>query len=293
MRQEISAVTADPQRAEDVARKIAAQAGLTFVRRVGGGAFKHTYHVTTAGKEALALKIYKSAGVTERTTREIDAMQRCQHPNIARVLRLGQFDDAGDSFVFSVEEFLAGGSLGERLTAYGLITSRSAYAIAVQLADALAHIHALDLVHRDLKPDNIMFRDAGDSPVIVDFGLVRDLQATSVTASWAMRGPGTPYFASPEQLNNEKQMIDWRCDQFGLGVTLILGLTGRHPYEHVGDTDDAVVARVAERKPLAPDVEAECRKQGWNALLKMVQPWPISRFRTPQQLIEALAQEAN
>lgn len=285
-------MTADPQRAEDVARKIAAQAGLTFIKRVGGGAFKHTYQVATADKGALALKIYKSADVTERTTREIDAMQRCQHPNIARVVTLGRFGDSGDSFVYSVEEFLAGGSLAERLAPARLITAKSAYAIARQLADALAHIHALDLVHRDLKPDNIMFRDAGDTPVIVDFGLVRDLNATSVTASWAMRGPGTPYFASPEQLNNDKQMIDWRSDQFGLGVTLLLALTGRHPYEHIGDTDDVVVTRVADRKPLAPDVEAECRKEGWNALLKMVQPWPILRFRTPQLLIEALAQEA-
>jgi serine/threonine protein kinase len=147
-------------------------------------------------------------------------------------------------------------------------------------------------VHRDLKPENIMFRDTGNSPVIVDFGLVRDLQATSVTASWAMRGPGTPYFASAEQLNNEKQMIDWRSDQFGLGVTMIIALTGRHPYEHVGDSPADVVGQVADRTAPAPDVIAECRKEGWNALVKMVQPWPISRFRTPQQLIDALVQEA-
>lgn len=219
-------------------------------------------------------------------------MQRCQHPNIARVLALGQFVDAADTVVFSVEEFLGGGSLGERLNARGLMARDEFYPIALQLAGALAHVAALDLVHRDLKPDNIMFRDDAVTPVIVDFGLVRDLNATSVTASWAMRGPGTPYFASPEQLNNDKQMIDWRSDQFGLGVTLIMALTGRHPYEHVGDTADVVVARVAERKALAPDVVAECRKRGWEALVKMVQPWPISRFRTPHDLITALTEEA-
>jgi len=137
-----------------------------------------------------------------------------------------------------------------------------------------------------------MFRDSGDTPVIVDFGLVRDLNATSVTASWAMRGPGTPYFASPEQLNNEKQMIDWRSDQFGLGVTLVIALTGRHPYGLLNDPADTIVTNVADRKALAPDVVAECRTQGWNVLVKMVQPWPVSRFRTPADLITALTQEA-
>lgn len=285
-------MTADPKRAEEIARKIAQQQNLTFVRPRGEGAFKHTFQVTTADGEAFALKIFKSAVLTERTAREIEAMQRCQHPNIARVLALGQFVDAAETVVFSVEEFLGGGSLGERLNARGLMARDEFYPIALQLAAALAHVAALDLVHRDLKPDNIMFRDDAVTPVIVDFGLVRDLNATSVTASWAMRGPGTPYFASPEQLNNDKQMIDWRSDQFGLGVTLIMALTGRHPYEHVGDTADVVVARVAERKALAPDVVAECRKQGWDALVKMVQPWPISRFRTPHDLITALTEEA-
>lgn len=285
-------MTADPKRAEDIARKIATQEKLTFIRPCGEGAFKHTFEVKMAGGEAFALKIFKSAILTERTAREIDAMQRCQHPSIARVLALGQFTDVGDSFLFSIEEFLAGGSFSERLAPRGLMSKNTFYPIVLQLTDALSHIAALDLVHRDLKPDNIMFRDTGDTPVIVDFGLVRDLNATSVTASWAMRGPGTPYFASPEQLNNEKHLIDWRSDQFGLGVTMIVALTGRHPYENVGDTADIVVSHVADRKPLASDVVAECRKEGWNALIKAVQPWPISRFRTPQQLIAALTEEA-
>ncbi len=284
-------MTADPKRAEDIARKISAQQNLTFITARGEGAFKHTFQVTTDAGQAFALKIFKSASVSERTAREIDAMQRCTHPNIARVLALDQFVDNGETFLFSVEEFLAGGSLAERISGRGLISKNAFYPIALQLADALAHVAALDLVHRDLKPDNIMFRDAGDTPVIVDFGLVRDLNAVALTASWAMRGPGTPYFASPEQLNNEKQMIDWRSDQFGLGVTLIMALTGRHPYEHVGDIADVVVARVAERKALAPDVVTECRNEGWNALVTMVQPWPISRFRMPHDLIEALKKE--
>lgn len=282
---------ADLQRAEDIARKIAAEQQLTFVGLRGEGAFKHTFEVTTADGDPFALKIFKSADVTERTTREVEAMQRCQHANIARLLALDHFNEGGEKFVFSVEEFLAGGSLGDRLTTR-LMTAAEFYPTALQLADALSHVAALGLVHRDLKPDNIMFRADGVTPVIVDFGLVRDLNATSVTATWAMRGPGTPYFASPEQLNNEKQMIDWRSDQFGLGVTLIFALTGHHPYEHTGDTPADVVGRVADRKQPSPDIIATCQRGGWNALVRMVQPWPISRFRLPADLSAALTQEA-
>ncbi|MHB0971576.1 MAG: serine/threonine protein kinase [Thermoanaerobaculia bacterium] len=231
---------AELQRAEDVARNIAKEQDLALVGLRGEGAFKHTFEVANSNGEVFALKLFKSADVTERTAREVAAMKRCRHPNIARLLAIGNFIDSGESFVFSIEEFLAGGSLGERLTKQ-LMSDNEFYPIGIQLADALAHDAALDLVHRDIKPDNIMFRNEGPTPVIVDFGLVRDLNAPSVTASFAMRGPGTPYFASPEQLNNEKQMIDWRADQFGLGVTFFYALTGRHPYQHDGDTPADVV----------------------------------------------------
>jgi len=89
----------------------------------------------------------------------------------------------------------------------------------------------LDLVHRDIKPANIMFKEGLETPVLVDFGIVRDLAATSLTQTWSPIGPGTPFFASPEQLNNEKHLIDWRSDQFSLGVTLYFARTARHPYQ--------------------------------------------------------------
>lgn len=284
-------MNANPQRAEEIARKIAEHEGLTFIRHAGVGAFKHTFQVNTPAGDPVALKVYKAAALNERTEREIDAMRRCQHPSIAQLHSLGQFSDGGETFFYSVEEFLAGGSMTERLNTLGCLSAEAVFSIGCQLIDALAHIQALDLVHRDLKPDNIMFRDAAETAVIVDFGLVRDLQASSVTASWAMRGPGTPYFASPEQLNNEKHMIDWRSDQFGLGVTLSLALTGHHPYAEDSDSPEEVVNRVSERGPLAQSFQDRCHSQGWCTLLKMVQAWPVSRFRTPQLLRDAWTNE--
>jgi serine/threonine protein kinase len=104
-------------------------------------------------------------------------------------------------------------------------------------------------VHRDIKPDNIMLREDGRTPVIVDFGLVRMLDEPSITGSWADRGPGTPFYASPEQLRNEKPLIDWRSDQFSLGVSLSRVTIGVHTYQQIPDEDPLVSER---RLPVSP-----------------------------------------
>src|SRR5262249_941928 len=159
-----------------------------------------------------ALKLYKQGASSRRSQREIDAMRRCEHPNIARLLRVETFEYSAEEFIVTIEEFLPGGTL----TDLGQIDVPTCLEIGKQLIAAIKHISSLGLVHRDLKPDNIMFRSDRKTPVIVDFGVVRDLLDTSLTPSWAARGPGTPFFAAPEQLNNEKHQIDWRADQFSL-----------------------------------------------------------------------------
>ena len=279
----------DPQ-AEQIAQKICAQENLKFIGSVAAGAFKDTFHVATQADESRALKLFKTA-ITERTAREIDAMQRCQHPNIARFFSLHDFADGAQNFSYLLEEYLPGGSLGDRIKQQPL-TADECRAIGRQLIDALGHIAALALVHRDLKPDNIMFRQDKQTPVIVDFGLVRDLSASSLTASWVLVGPGTPFFASPEQLNNDKQMIDWRSDQFGVAVTLAIATFGVHPFAMAGDTPQATVQRVAMRQRPSPDFTTRCAQSRLKTLRKMVQPWPISRFRTAGDLAAAWDQEA-
>ncbi len=273
--------TADPQ-VERIARKICEHEKLHFIEGVGAGAFKETFYVATTAGEPRALKVFRS-GFNERTEREIEAMQRCQHANIGRFLSLHDFASDGQTVLYSLEEFLGGGSLASRIKVK-LLTIEECRAIGRQLINALSHIAGLGLVHRDIKPDNIMFRDDRRTPVIVDFGLVRDLSASSVTASWVIRGPGTPYFASPEQLNNEKHVIDWRCDQFGLGVTLAISTFGVHPYWAAGDTPETTVERVAMRGSPSVDFISRCGYEGLATLGRMIQPWPILRYRTASDL---------
>jgi serine/threonine protein kinase len=161
---------------------------------------------------------------------------------------------------------------------------REALDIGRQLVSAVVHIASLGLVHRDIKPDNILFRADHATAVIVDFGLVRDLAGTSLTKTWLLRGPGTPLFAPPEQLRNEKAMIDWRSDEFTLGVVLAFSVFGFHPYQEEGSAPELTVERVAERLPQCGRFIEAATNVGMPFLIKMTAPWPVERFRTPQEL---------
>jgi len=107
-----------------------------------------------------------------------------------------------------------------------------------------------------------------------------------------MRGPGTPFFAPPEQLRNEKTMIDWRSDQFSLGVVLAMGALGFHPYQEDGNTPAQTVERVAERRPQVARFLDAATRSNMPFLLRMTAPWPVERFRTPDEL-ERAWQEAS
>jgi serine/threonine protein kinase len=271
---------------QQVAHAICSTRKLTLGPEVGSGAFKHTFEIRAADGTARALKVYRRAGADARTQREVEAITRCSHAGVARFELIETWKDGPDEYVYSLEEFLSGGTLTTRL-AGGPLAIGEVRSLALSLIDTVGHIASLGLVHRDLKPDNIMFRTAGGTPVIVDFGLVRDLGQSSLTKTWLPHGPGTPYYAAAEQLNNEKPMIDWRTDQFALGVVLTMCGLGRHPYELAGMNPLQVVDRVARREASAPAFETWAADTGLAPLVRMVAPWPIARFRTPQRLAMA------
>jgi serine/threonine protein kinase len=280
------ALTMIPPQLECVARKVSADIDLVFDGYVGSGAFKETYKVIDNDDLAYALKIYRPGSQAQRTEREIDAMQRCSHSGIAKLNTVATTQWQGNTFLYSVEEYIAGGTLTRRF-ADGLLSSEETAALGCKLIEALEHIASQNLVHRDLKPDNIMIRQDRITPVIIDFGIVRDLSNASLTASWLLSGPGTPFFSPPEQLRNDKALVDWRSDQFSLGVVLALGSLGFHPYAEEGLSDAEVVQRVADRQPLPGRFKLAAAEAGMPILIDMTEPWPINRLRTPRQLMDA------
>ena len=270
---------------EPVARAICAAAGYTFGGGIGQGTFKETYLATKADGTKLALKVLRPGFSPERSDREVDAMKRCSHPNIVTLLELAEFEHAGAKYGYLVEGYLGGGTLDDRMQR-NLLSRGQVQTLGDELIRAVAHIADQDLVHRDFKPANIMYPSDDAEAVVVDFGIVRDLKKESITKSYLLSGPGTPFFAAPEQLNNEKALIDWRTDQFAIGVTLALAHFGFHPYREDGEDDNQAITRVAGRSGPSAKFTQAIGAANLPVLGKMVQPWPVERVRTPSALLE-------
>jgi serine/threonine protein kinase len=272
---------------EDAARKICRKHRMQFVGTVGEGTFKQTFHVVDSSNTPLALKIYKAEKASPRDHREINAMRRCSHKNIAKLLSVETFTDGNQKVIAITEEFLSGGTL----TSKGQLNAKQCLSIGKELVDALGHIARLSLVHRDIKPDNIIFRSDGVTPVLTDFGVVRDLTDSSITPTWAARGPGTPFFSAPEQLNNQKNLIDWRTDQFALGISLAVAVFGEHPYRNLGTSDQDLLQRVSSRLKPADWFTERTVLSGLSVLQRMVAPWPVDRYRKPEHLSAGWAEQ--
>lgn len=263
--------------------------GFTFHRELGSGAFKSAYLIQRGDNQVAAMKVAEVGDSGERLQREVQALRSCEHRSIAKILDALPHEIGGRHFLIVVEEYLAGGTLEQRMAA-GQIAPDHVRTLGRQLAEVLGHLRDRGLVHRDIKPANIMFRDDGPEPVLTDFGIVRDLNAPTLTADFMGMGPGTPANAAPEQLTNEKALIDWRTDQFGLALVIAQCVLGRHPHLPAagGNIRDAIM-RVAAKQPLADDSRQQLTAAGFGGLLRALDPWPVGRYRRPEDLAGAFA----
>lgn len=261
--------------------------GFEFRGELGKGAFKSAY-LAKKDSTPFALKLAVIASSPERMIREAVALQGCSHPAIATLFEA--FAHAYGSMPLWVvcEEYLAGGTLEAKLKG-GLPTPAVFRSIAITLAEVLAHLNDKKLVHRDIKPANIMFRADG-SPVLTDFGIVRMLDHPTLTQAFLNMGPGTPAYAAPEQLTNDKALIDWRTDQFGLAIVLAECLLGHHPFMESGKSIHDAIVSVASRQEMPETNARRLETLGFGCLTKALKPWPIARYRRPSEFIESLKQ---
>lgn len=276
-------------RFEEIAIGICKNHSLVKPSFIARGNFKETYLTNINSHIPIALKVFDPNKCNLcRAEREIAAMQQCESPFIAKLYNWGTYTHSDkSSFLFVMEEFLSGGNLSDRLSSTRLTVAQVCdYGIA--LINAVCHLRDKSLVHRDIKPENIMFQLNQDIPILVDFGLVRNLGEVSLTPTFVNQGPCTPFFASPEQLNNDKHLIDWRADQFSVGVVLCICLTGNHPYLQQGQTPIDTVERVINHASYSREFSAQIRESGFVFLAKMVSPWPIDRYSHPELILKEL-----
>jgi eukaryotic-like serine/threonine-protein kinase len=166
----------------------------------------------------------------KRFEQEYNAARQLDHPNIVRAL---EFGDTG-SRPFMVMEFVDGESLGRKIEREGRIPEKEAIKIIAQIAQGLHRAHKEKLIHRDVKPDNILVTADGTAK-LADLGLVKEVEA-DVNLTRTGRGLGTPHFMAPEQFKNAKN-VDPRCDIYSLGATLYMMVTGDLPFKSTGPLD--------------------------------------------------------
>jgi len=260
-----------------IAKAICNVHGFKYIQFIDAGSYKETYKVEI-GDESYALKVFGPNNSSERTDREIDAMRRARCKNIAQLIEVDNFILNGDTYFYLLEEYLAGGSLGSRIKA-SLLSKDEITTLVMGLINALEVTYREHIVHRDIKPDNIMFRSGNADAVLIDFGLVRDLDAFSLTKTFHMQGPGTPLYSAPEQLNNNKTLIDWRTDQFSLGIVLCVAVIGEHPFE--AGSPARTVERIASMATCNKATVNRIKALNLAPIIKMLEPYPIRRYRTP------------
>jgi serine/threonine protein kinase len=173
--------------------------------------------------KVLSPALAKNRALLQRFEQEFRAASQLDHPNIVRALDYG-----GGSNPYLVMEFVDGESLGQRLDRDGRIPEAEAVQVITQVCQGLYKAHNKGMIHRDVKPDNIMVTKDGQAK-LTDMGLVKDMD-TDLNLTRTGRGLGTPSYMAPEQFRNAKN-VDRRCDIYSLGATLYMMVTGHNPFE--------------------------------------------------------------
>jgi serine/threonine-protein kinase len=219
---------------------------------------------------------------SERFLREIEVAARLQHPHILALHDSGE----ADGFLYYVMPFIEGVSLRERLAEQGELPVSDALRILTELVEALAYAHGQGVVHRDLKPDNIML--SGRHPLVMDFGIAKAVseatgRQTLTTAGVAL---GTPAYMAPEQATADPH-VDHRADLYAIGVIGYELLTGQPPFTGMS-AQQILAAQVTEspapistRRPtVAPVLDA--------LLMRCLQKRPADRPQRAEEILQVL-----
>lgn len=197
----------------------------------GGMGTVYKARIRTTG-ELVAIKILPpdlASDLTrlKRFEQEFWAALHLDHPNLVRALDYGK----QDAMAYLVLEFVDGPSLGTRIDREGQLPEGEAVRIISQVAQALQYAHGCGVIHRDVKPDNILLRADGQAK-LTDLGLIKDM-AEDHNLTRPSSGLGTPHFMAPEQYTDAKH-VDFRSDIYALGATLYMAVTGILPFHNCG-----------------------------------------------------------
>jgi serine/threonine protein kinase len=216
----------------------------------------------------------------KRFEQEYNAARQLDHPNIVRAL---EFNNTG-STPYMVMEFVDGESLGAKLEREGKLPEADAKRLIIQVAQGLHKAHKQKLVHRDVKPDNILITADGQAK-LADLGLVKEVE-TDLNLTRTGRGLGTPNFMAPEQFRNAKK-ADERCDIYSLGATLYMMVTGEAPFKAYGPLDSYMKKIENDLAPPRQLVPTLSERMDW-AIQRAMSADPETRPASCREFVEDL-----
>jgi serine/threonine-protein kinase len=258
-------------------------------REVGRGGMGIVYRAKDVRlKRVVAVKLLppELAYRTEIRTRflqEAETAAQLSHPNIVPIYTV----DERDGLVYFVMAFVDGDNLGAKLRASGPMAAEPTKRVLKEVAQALAFAHARGVIHRDIKPDNILL-DAGDGRALVtDFGIARAVDETTGTRLTATGvAIGTPAYMSPEQCAGDRA-IDGRSDLYALGVVGYQMLSGAPPFTG-SSTPALLVKQISEAPVPLRDRRADVPEQLARVIMKLLAKAPQDRFADATALVAAL-----
>lgn len=260
------------------------------VERIASGGMAEVYKAFQPSIERfVAIKVMhghlaQADDFVQRFQREARSVGRLLHPNI---LGLIDFDVDGEMY-YMVMEYIPGGTLRSYLNTQQRLPIEEALRITAQLADALSYAHQQGMIHRDIKPGNVMFADETYQHVVLtDFGIARLLDDAEARLTLPGAVFGTPSYMSPEALRGEP--VDARSDLYSLGVMLYEMVTGQRPY--VAETPYSLLMKLT-KEPLTPPrkLNPALPEALQKLILKVLEKEPTKRFQSAAEFGAAIKQ---
>jgi eukaryotic-like serine/threonine-protein kinase len=260
-----------------------------LLEKLGAGGMGAVYRAERQSDGGVvALKILPRSKATDeefltRFEQEARAAFELSHPNIVRALDMGQ----ADGYHYIAMEYVEGRDLFSVLEERGKLTVPEALKIAAQMAEALEHAHEARLVHRDIKPDNILIDKSGMAK-LTDLGLVMEEAPAGGKPRITKRGlaMGTPFYFSPEQARGEAD-IDIRSDIYALGATLYEMVTGKPPFE--GENSAQVMLQHIQDQVISPkEIDRSLPDSLCQIIEKMMAKDREDRYQDPTELLDDL-----
>ncbi len=263
-----------------------------IIRKLGQGGMCSVYlakHTILDNLVALKLVSSKMLGpedseAARRFLREAKYVAKIKHPNVVPVMDAGRDDIRG--FYYIALEYMDAGTIGDIIRANGAMDEKESVKIILAAANGINVASQFDIVHRDIKPDNIMLSKNGDVK-LADLGLAKEMK-TEATFTEAHEIMGSPAYMSPEQIRDFRN-VDIRADIYSLGATLFHMVVGKPAFE--GETSVNVLMKalndvVPSPRSMRPDLSPQVDR----LILKMMDKDASRRYQTPAELIEAIAQ---